>query len=125
MDFQTLQFFDIEFSQRWHCVFTNGKHLFCVAGRFRGDNAVTWFQQDESGRMQFVADITELGEFEGGNSVVLAPDGKTLYATATTSGSLAAIAVDEDQRTLTHLATATQKQAGQLAGASGLAFSRW
>lgn len=101
----------------------DGRNLFCVSGRFHGDNAVTWFRQDGNGRMQYVTELDELGEFRGGNSIQFDPTGKTLYATATVSGSMAAIEVDMANDQLRLLTTLVDGQHGLLTGASGLTFS--
>ncbi len=101
----------------------DGLNLFSVAGRFKGDNAVTWFRVGDDGYMHFVTDITELGRFRGGNSIQFDPTGKTLYATATVSGSIAAIAVNEEEKKLVHLTTLVDGQSGLLTGAAGLTFS--
>ncbi|QDV24803.1 lactonase family protein [Aureliella helgolandensis] len=101
----------------------DGLDLFSVAGRFKGDNAVTWFHSGDDGKMHFVSDIAELGRFQGGNSIQIDPTGNTLYATATVSGSIAAIAVTKEEQKLVHLTTLVDGQNGLLTGAAGLTFS--
>ncbi len=101
----------------------DGLNLFSVAGRFKGDNAVTWFRVGDDGYMHFLADIAELGLFRGGNSIQMDPTGKTVYATATVSGSIAVISINQEEKKLVHLTTLVDKKNGLLTGAAGLTFS--
>ncbi len=78
----------------------DGKFAYTVSGRFGGDNAVgVWAFDSKAGKLvqlQSLAKLQKVGQdtkrlvrFQAGNSIAISPDGQHVYATATTSGTLA------------------------------------
>lgn len=73
----------------------NGKFLFVASGRFAGDNSVGCYRIDDSGKLTLVNEVINdetdgFSGFEGGNNIVASEDGKSIYASGTRSGVLAA-----------------------------------
>lgn len=78
----------------------DGAHLYTSSGRFEGDQAVCVFGIND-GKLepiqQFVVGSSELTGFEGGNEITVTPDGRSVYAVGTVSGSIACF--DRDPKT--------------------------
>ncbi|NNE00241.1 MAG: beta-propeller fold lactonase family protein [Pirellulaceae bacterium] len=88
---------------------TDGKFVYTSSGRFGGDSAVGVFTFDDTGDLQVVQEMIsgreKMGEFLGGNELVISPDGKNVYVTGTRSSTLAGFARDSDTGKLTFIET--------------------
>jgi 6-phosphogluconolactonase (cycloisomerase 2 family) len=109
-------------------VTADGKFLYVNTGRFSGDSGVTSFTIGDDGALTFLEEhLAETGEvqnYAGGNTLAITPDGKSLYAAATRSGSLACFARDPKTGKLTYKETlADDTGKGELGGAAGVAVS--
>ncbi len=84
----------------------DGKFVYTSAGRFHGDNAVSVFKCGLDGTLSLVQELfneTEaLRSFEGGNEILVSPDGQNVYAAATRSSSIACFQRDPQTGKLTH-----------------------
>lgn len=71
----------------------DGKHAYTTAGRFAGDQAIGAYQFGDDGKLkllkEFVADESDLVNFQGGNKGYISADGRSFYACGTVSQSLA------------------------------------
>jgi 6-phosphogluconolactonase (cycloisomerase 2 family) len=107
-------------------VSSDGKFVYVSSGRFRGDQAVSAFSVAQDGQLQllqeFVSGTGNFVEFNGGNSLALAPDGKTLVVLASLSDRLFRFDRDLSSGKLTYVGS---QQVGTLAvpGSAGLCFS--
>lgn len=106
----------------------DGEYLYTAAGRFRGDHAVSTFRCMPGGRLvlvqQLFAGQEGIGDFGGGNRILVTPDDTGVYTTGTTPGSLAYFQRSPTRGRLVHLATLTEiEPPWSVAGAVGLAFS--
>lgn len=103
------------------------RFVYVSAGRFEGDDAVSVFRLEKDGSLRFVQEMRngagELRDFEGGNQIKVAPDGKYVYAAATRSGSLACFARDATTGKLRFLETLMDSDSTKLAGAAGVGIS--
>ncbi len=70
----------------------DGKYVYTSAGRNQGDQAVGAFAVQPDGQVKFVQQLLngqdDFDGFEGGNEIAVSPDGKWVFATATTSDRL-------------------------------------
>ncbi len=77
---------------------TDGKFLYSSSGRFRGDSAVSAFQIADDGKLtvleERISGRDPMGNFLGGNELLVSADGKNVYATATRSATLAGFSRD-------------------------------
>jgi 6-phosphogluconolactonase (cycloisomerase 2 family) len=101
--------------------------LYTAAGNFERTGGIGVFRIKDDGTLsltqQFVNNENEFRNFVGGNKIIISPDGRTAYATATVSGTLACFARDPKTGSLTHVRTLDRAENGtRLAGANGLAF---
>lgn len=110
----------------------DGKFVYSVSGRFGGDDAVCAYRFDaKEGTLAPVQEIVRgaaakgqedpLTGFEGGNEIVVAPDGRNVYAVATKSGALAAFARDAATGKLKLVKTIKAEDA--VAGGAGVTVS--
>ncbi len=111
------------------CVSRDGKFVYSTSGRFEGDNAVTVFQVGDGGKLkvlqEFINDQSDLTNFTGGNEMCLSPDDTWLYASGTTSCSLACFRRDAQSGKLQFVTTICNEATGAGAnlGANGVACS--
>ncbi|MCA1686696.1 MAG: lactonase family protein, partial [Planctomycetia bacterium] len=106
----------------------DGRFAYTSAGRFTGDSAVSAFRIDGERRASVVQEFPngggELKGFEGGNGLLVSPDGRYVYAAATLSGSVACFRRDRESGKLTYLETLSNGgKNGSLAAAAGLGIS--
>lgn len=109
-------------------VSADGKFVYVCSGRFQGDNAVSVFTFDASGKLvlaqELVAGEDGFQPFAGGNHILVSPDGRNVYAVATASGSLACFERDPAKGKLRLLEVLTNSSgAGALGGAAGIECS--
>jgi 6-phosphogluconolactonase (cycloisomerase 2 family) len=87
----------------------DGKFVYTSSGRFQGDSAVGVFAFDENGDLKVVQELIsgreKLGDFLGGNELVISADGQNVYVTGTRSSSLAGFARDAETGKLTFIET--------------------
>ena len=87
----------------------DGRFLYTSSGRFHGDDTVGVYKIDENGQLTIVQEIqngdSELDGFEGGNEILVTPDGKYVYAAATRSSMVAGFRRDRESGRLTVLDT--------------------
>jgi 6-phosphogluconolactonase (cycloisomerase 2 family) len=111
------------------CVSRDGKFVYTISGRFEGDNAVGVFQVGADGKLaplqEFISDQSDLKNLTGPNELAISPDGKHLYASGTTSCSLACFQRDAATGKLTFVATMQDAATGAGAdlGANGVDLS--
>jgi 6-phosphogluconolactonase (cycloisomerase 2 family) len=104
----------------------DGKHVYVSSGRFRGDQAITAFETQPDGKLKFIEEhVNDVGDFtgfKGGNTIVISPDGKLVYAVASLSDQIVRFRRNPASGKLTFLGT---QVAGAVAtpGAAGLCFS--
>jgi 6-phosphogluconolactonase (cycloisomerase 2 family) len=74
------------------CTSPDGRFVYVSSGRFGGDHAVGAFEVKPDGKLaplhEFVNGEGEFQKFQGGNSLAISPDGKWLFALATSSDRL-------------------------------------
>ena len=79
----------------------DGQFAYTSAGRFRGDSVVGVYKFDEAGQLSLVQEIVnaedDLPDFVGGNEIAVSADGRSVYAVASRSESIACF----DRDTLT------------------------
>ena len=70
----------------------DGRHAYVSAGRFRGDNAIGVYRVENDGRLslveEYIANEGELVDFDGGNKVLVSPNGEHVYVVATNSSNI-------------------------------------
>ena len=100
----------------------DGRHVYVSAGRFGGDNAVSVFESQPDGKLALVQELFN-GEgmegFDGGNEILVSPDGRYVFAAGTLSGTVVTFERDPATGKLTYLQT-LDKATG---GAAGLGIS--
>lgn len=100
----------------------DGRHVYVSSGRFGGDNAVSVFEEQPDGKLALVQEIFN-GEgmegFEGGNEILISPDGRNVFAAATGSGAVVNFRRDAATGRLTYLQTLDTATGG----AAGLGVS--
>jgi 6-phosphogluconolactonase (cycloisomerase 2 family) len=105
----------------------DGKSVYACSGRFRGDHAISAYQVTETGELALLQEFVgaaELNQFQGGNRIMVSPDGRNVYATATVSGSLACFERNPTDGRLRHIETLTDDPTrGDLKGAAGICCS--
>ena len=98
------------------CCSSDGRFIYTCSGRNRGDHAVSAFQLGSDGklilRQEFVNGEGELRDFMGGNEIMVSPDGLSVYASGTLSGSLACFQRDPTSGTLSYLTTLRDQTTG-------------
>jgi len=111
------------------CVSRDGKFVYTISGRFEGQNAIGVYRVGEDGRLsvvqEFLNDASDLKNFTGGNELTISPDGLHLYASGTTSCSLASFKRDPATGKLTYFTTIQSEATGLGAdlGANGVEVS--
>jgi 6-phosphogluconolactonase (cycloisomerase 2 family) len=104
-----------------------GRFVYVSAGRFEGDDAISAFQLLPDGRLAFLQEFIdgekELHDFTGGNHLALSPDGLSLYAAATRSGTVACFRRDPVTGSLTYLETIPDGATGGEFRAAGVGVS--
>lgn len=97
---------------------SDGQFLYTSSGRFRGDHAVGVFSIDADGKLTRVHELIngkdKMGDFNGGNELIISPDGKNVYVTATKSGTLAGFRRDAKTGELTFIETVPLGQEKEL-----------
>ena len=77
---------------------SDGKFLYSSSGRFRGDSAVGAYEIQDDGTLKVIQELIsgrdDVGEFVGGNELILSRDNKSVYASATRSSTLAGFSRD-------------------------------
>jgi 6-phosphogluconolactonase (cycloisomerase 2 family) len=105
----------------------DGKHVYVNSGRFQGDDADSVFRLGTNGRLSFVQEIINgqgmLKGFEGGNHLVITPDGLNVYAVATRSGTIACFGRDPGSGKLTLIETIPDGAEGNGLGADSASIS--
>jgi 6-phosphogluconolactonase (cycloisomerase 2 family) len=105
----------------------DGRSVYVSAGRFGGDDAVSAFEITADGRMKFVQEIANgdggLRNFEGGNHIAVSPDGRSVYASATRSGTVACFRRDPATSKLTYVETLHDGGGASELGAAGIDIS--
>ena len=107
----------------------DGKFVYSISGRFEGDNAVGVYQVRADGKLslleEFVNDERGLKNFTGPNDLTISPDGQHLYASGTTSCSVACFQRDAGSGRLSLVATLQNEATGlgSELGANGLDVS--
>jgi len=101
--------------------------LYTAAGNFGKTGGIGVFHISDDGTVsvaqQFLNNENGFRDFVGGNKIIVSPDGRSAYATATASGTLACFVRDPNTGFLTHVTTLDHGEKGTpLAGANGLAF---
>jgi 6-phosphogluconolactonase (cycloisomerase 2 family) len=98
------------------CVSRDGKFVYTISGRFEGDHAVGVYRVGEDGKLtmlqEHINDQGELKNLTGPNELAISPDGLHLYASGTTSCSLACFQRDPATGKLTCLATVQNEGTG-------------
>jgi 6-phosphogluconolactonase (cycloisomerase 2 family) len=104
----------------------DGQFVYVSSGRFGGDNAIGVYQFDDSGHLSLVQELVNdagvLSGFQGGNEIVVSPDGLNVYAVASVSSSLACFAREPETGRLRFLETIPNEQ-GRLTAAAGVCVS--
>lgn len=104
----------------------DGRFAYVSSGRFEGDDAVSAFRFDDEDRLQlmqeFINQTGDLAGFDGGNEIVVSPDGLNVYAIASVSSSLACFDRDPERGELTFIKTIPNEDKRLSAGA-GLCVS--
>ena len=71
----------------------DGRFVYTVSGRFKGDDAVSVFGKGDDKTLTFVQTVRDgqdgLSDFRGGNEIVVSPDGRNVFACASRSNALA------------------------------------
>jgi len=108
----------------------DGKFLYTSSGRFKGDNALGLYKTNPDQTLSMVKELFNgqegLTRFEGGNELILTPDGLNVYALGTRSSSLVVFQRDLETGALTQNQTFLHDTYGGgpvLSGTSGLAIS--
>ena len=107
----------------------DGKFVYVTSGRFRGDQAVSVYRvgADRTLKLaqEFIANQSDLVDFQGGNLLTISPDGRRLYAAGTVSCSLACFSRDPESGQLTYLSTLRDESTGlgSKLGANGVVCS--
>jgi 6-phosphogluconolactonase (cycloisomerase 2 family) len=103
-----------------------GNHVYVSSGRFGGSQSVTAFAADEEGKLKlieaYVNNADGVSGFEGGNEIVVSPDGNFVYAVASLSDRLVRFRRDRQSGKLTFLGS-QDVGANEVPGAAGLCFS--
>jgi 6-phosphogluconolactonase (cycloisomerase 2 family) len=100
------------------CVSRDGNFVYTTSGRFTGDNAVGVYQVGADGTLkvlqEFIAEKGDTKNFpSGANGITIAPDGKSVYVSGTTSRSLACFDRDPENGKLSNLKTLQTTGTGQ------------
>lgn len=105
-------------------VSADGKFLYSSSGRFRGDSAISVFKIAEDGGLsvidEHISGRDRIGNFLGGNELLVSLDGKNVYATGTRSATLAGFSRDAETGRLQFIETVSL--GGQELGPAGLAI---
>ncbi len=105
---------------------SDGQFIYVSSGRFGGADAIGVYQFDNQGELSLVQELVNetsvLKNFEGGNEIVVSPDGGNVYAVASGSGSLACFQRDDKTGKLRFLETIPDEQ-GRLTAAAGVCLS--
>jgi 6-phosphogluconolactonase (cycloisomerase 2 family) len=105
----------------------DGQSVYVNSGRFAGDDAVSVFRVGDDGRLKFVQEFIngqgKLNGFVGGNHLGITPDGLSVYAAATRSGTVACFRRDPGSGQLTLIETIPDGAAGDELGAVGVSIS--
>ncbi len=105
----------------------DGKSVYVSSGRFQGDNAISAFSVGSDGRLSFLQEFLDaqgdLQGFKGGNHLIVSPDGKNVYASATVSCAVAAFRRDPATGKLTYLQTLPDGGDGGENGAASVGIS--
>ena len=92
-------------------VSADGGHLYVTSGRFGGQSGVAVFGRDAEGSYSLMQDLVtgrdDIGGLTGGNQIVIAPDGRHVYATATISDTVHGFRRDPATGRLTHIESHT------------------
>lgn len=101
----------------------DGRFVYTSSGRFRGKTALSTFKRSAGGALAFVESLTDLAGFQGGNEIVVSPDGKHVYVCGSKSSSMAVLKRDPKSGRLTPLQTLKNKVDGKLGSVGGQAIS--
>ena len=106
----------------------DGKFVYCSAGRFQGDSAISVFKGQPDGTLSLVQEIFDgqegLTGFVGGNELEVSPDGQNLYALGSRSNSVVVFGRNAETGQVTYLQTFYDSEvAGKDGGASGIGIS--
>jgi 6-phosphogluconolactonase len=104
----------------------DGRHVYVSSGRFGGSQSVTAFAADGEGKLKlietYINNVDGFTGFEGGNEIVVSPDGNLVYAVASLSDRLVRFRRDQQTGRLTFLGS-DEVGANEVPGAAGLCFS--
>ena len=105
----------------------DGRFVYTVGGMHGGDNAIGTYRLGSDGRLSLVDEIfngtDRLRQFTGGNEIAVSPDGLSVYASGTMSGSVACFARDVETGRLTTIETIRMSADVPLLGANCIACS--
>ncbi len=103
----------------------DGKFLYTSAGRFSGDSCIGVCRVADDGTLsvieEHVSGRDQIGNFLGGNELLVSPDGNNVYATGTRSSTLAGFSRDPDSGHLHFIETVSL--GGNELGPAGLTIS--
>ena len=104
----------------------DGKHVYVSSGRFGGSQSVSAFEVNPDGKLKLIEvhanNVDGFNGFEGGNEIVVSPDGQLVYAVASLSDRLVRFQRDATTGKLTFLG-AQEVGAAEVPGAAGVCFS--
>ena len=110
------------------CASPDGRFVYTCSGKEGADQAITAFRWDEkklSLLQEFIAEQSDLKDYNIANEIVVTPDGTNLFASGTGSGSLACFDRDAESGKLTFRASLRSDAtgAGSDQGPTGVACS--
>jgi 6-phosphogluconolactonase (cycloisomerase 2 family) len=103
--------------------------VYVASGNFGGDDAISVYRRAKDGTVQIVQELFHAGgkpeDFQGGNELIVSPDGRNVYALGTGSDTLVSFRRDAKKGTLALLQTFKDEIEGThgLENASGLTIS--
>jgi 6-phosphogluconolactonase (cycloisomerase 2 family) len=102
----------------------DGRHLYTTTGKYHGDDAVSAFEIGPDYSLTVVQEFLKLPDFIGGSELVVSPDGRNVYATASRSGTIACFERDAASGKLRFAETLRDGVAESRAfGAAGICIS--
>lgn len=92
------------------------RFIYTTSGRFGGDNAVSVFRIKSNYKLTAVQELQSseqgLGDFSGGNEILVSPDGRNVYVSGTTSNTIVNLQRDEKTGILKYLETINKDTMG-------------
>lgn len=88
---------------------SDGKFVYTSSGRFDGDSSIGVYEFNDDGDLEVIQELIsgreDLGQFLGGNELVVSADGLNLYASGTRSSTLAGFARNPESGKLSFIET--------------------